>query len=317
MAKVSIIVPVYNAENFIKEAIESILNQSYGDFELILINDGSTDNSLEICEDYAKKDERIRIINNSNHGVSYSRNCGIKISTGKYLSFIDADDIISNNFLEKLIYIIEEYNADCVSCQLKNFYGKNIQVLQNKKNKIQVFSADFSYGMFTLYGGFLANKLYKSELIKNNNLFLRDDIYICEDMFFNILYFSKCKKICFLKEELYFYRQYKTSSYNNFYSIKWFSILDAYEKIYGLNLFNKKEYNEFMYNYKLILLEAKYRLKYISNTEKELIEEKIEKNSCKIKLQSLSIRKIIRLVAYKYFTYFIFKRREKKWRDGK
>ena len=108
MPKVSVIVPVYNTEKYLPQCLDSIINQTFTDFECICINDGSTDNSLSILEEYAKKDSRIRIISQKNAGLSNVKNVGIKNATGIYITFIDSDDFVSLDYIEKLFKCIDE-----------------------------------------------------------------------------------------------------------------------------------------------------------------------------------------------------------------
>ena len=123
MSKVSIIVPIYNCSSFLNECIDSILSQSYKNFELLLINDGSTDNSQEIIESYAIKDSRIRFFPQENQGVSVARNKGIQEAKGDFLLFVDGDDWIDSNALTHLITKMEQGNYDCVSYK-RDFAGK-------------------------------------------------------------------------------------------------------------------------------------------------------------------------------------------------
>lgn len=104
----TIIVPIYNTENYLSECIDSILNQSYKDIELILINDGSTDNSSSICDEYSSKDKRIKVIHIENRGVSYARNTGLSIAKGEYITFVDSDDFVSNDIYLENIKILEQ-----------------------------------------------------------------------------------------------------------------------------------------------------------------------------------------------------------------
>ena len=119
MLKISVIVPVYNVEKFLPFCIESIINQTYKDLEIILIDDGSTDTSLAICNEYSKKDKRIKVIHQENHGLSHARNTGIENASCDYLSFIDADDIISPYFYEYLMNLMQKNNVDI--SYLKNY----------------------------------------------------------------------------------------------------------------------------------------------------------------------------------------------------
>ena len=114
--KISIIVPVYNVEKFLAECLDSILSQSFGDFEVLLVNDASEDGSREICERYAKQDARIRILENEkNLGLSLTRNHGLREAKGDYITFVDSDDLIDSNYLMKLFYVAEQEHAEVVS----------------------------------------------------------------------------------------------------------------------------------------------------------------------------------------------------------
>lgn len=125
MKKVSVVVPVYNAEKYLGYCINSILSQTYSNIELILVNDGSTDSSISICNNYALIDDRVKVINIKNSGVSYARNMGIKCASGYYLQFVDSDDVISSNMIETLVQSMELYGKDLVLC------GMNLVTLQD------------------------------------------------------------------------------------------------------------------------------------------------------------------------------------------
>ena len=116
MKKVSVIVPVYNVEKYLSRCLESLINQSLKDIEIICINDGSTDNSLQILKQFAYKDNRIKIINQTNSGQSVARNKGLAIASGKYIGFVDSDDWIDNDYYEKMFETIERTNSDFACC---------------------------------------------------------------------------------------------------------------------------------------------------------------------------------------------------------
>lgn len=121
MPKISVIVPIYNVERYLSECINSILRQTFSDFECILVNDGSTDICGEICNNYQKIDNRIQIIHQSNKGVSAARNIGINIAKGEYITFIDSDDIIHHSYLYYLYNTAKKYNTDLVQCFYTQF----------------------------------------------------------------------------------------------------------------------------------------------------------------------------------------------------
>ena len=123
MPKISVIVPVYNVENYLAQCLDSIINQTFMNFECICVNDGSTDNSLSVLHKYAGKDDRIKIIDQENKGLSGARNSALKIVSAQYITFIDADDFISIDYLEKLINVAEKENSDIVYCRHKMYYS--------------------------------------------------------------------------------------------------------------------------------------------------------------------------------------------------
>lgn len=212
MPKVSIIVPVYNNEAVIGRCIESILNQTFEDFELIIINDGSKDKSKSIIQKYADKDCRIKFINNNNNGVSETRNIGIRNATGIYIQFVDADDFIDKYMLEYEVKILEEKEADMI---ITGLY-LDIENKGNIQTNIQTFDyyegceqKTIALSVLNRLGGTYINspinKLYKSKIIKENKLFMDKEISLGEDLIFNLKYLEYCKKVVFSDKIFYHY----------------------------------------------------------------------------------------------------------------
>lgn len=131
--KISIIIPIYNVEKYLSKCLDSVCNQSYKNIEIVCVNDGSTDKSLEILKKYSKEDNRFKIISRENKGLLYSRIEGTKKSTGKYVTFLDSDDWIDNDYIEKLYYYIKEYNCDIVRCNLK-FVSDDEKIIKYQKS---------------------------------------------------------------------------------------------------------------------------------------------------------------------------------------
>ena len=216
--KISIIVPIYNAEKKLHRCIESILNQSYKNLEIILVNDGSSDNSINICEKYKIKDNRIIIIDKENAGVSVARNSGLNIATGKYIQFVDSDDYINPDMCEKLIKTINKNNADVVVCGYNKITNGKIESKFIKETTVfemynfkNTFNEIFKGALFNVPW----NKLYKREKINN---YFKEDLSIGEDLLFNLNYFSNCNKIEIIEKCLYCYdvsqQESLTSKYN-------------------------------------------------------------------------------------------------------
>lgn len=139
MELVSIIVPVYNVEKYLKECIESIINQSFSNLEIILVDDGSTDESGNICDDFLNKDKRIKVFHKTNGGLSDARNYGINNSSGKYITFVDSDDLISPIFIDVLYNAIKQYDTHLSICGFQRFKDNDNLYITNKSQIINAF----------------------------------------------------------------------------------------------------------------------------------------------------------------------------------
>jgi glycosyltransferase involved in cell wall biosynthesis len=192
MNKVSVIVPVYNSETFLLKCIDSILEQTHHNIELILVNDGSTDNSGEICNNYAEKDARVRVIHQENMGVSAARNTGICHATGDYLQFVDSDDFIDKNMTEILVNAIEKNSAAVAICGYKRIDSSTGVCIQNcYSSKTGFYSFKELLNIFDyLYLKWLinspCNKIYRTQIIRDNYIFYRKGIELGEDLLFNL-----------------------------------------------------------------------------------------------------------------------------------
>lgn len=228
MPKLSILVPVYNASGFLPLCLESIINQSFRDFECFLINDGSTDNSLEILKKYAKNDKRLKVIDQKNLGYGKSLNKGLKLSKGKYIGIVEPDDFIHRDFYKTLM----EHKTDIVKCGFMNFYGKTWKTFPEKvfhelrvteeKNGIKttariskdgteispkenqkIFSADPT----------IWSAIYKRELLEKNHIkFLETPGASYQDISFQFKTFTFSKTIYCLEQPLYYYRRDNNNS---------------------------------------------------------------------------------------------------------
>lgn len=165
MPKISVIVPIYNSEKFLKRCVESILAQTFNDIEVILVNDGSTDNSPSICEDYAKKDKRIVVINKPNGGLSSARNAGLDIAAGEYIGYVDSDDYIAPEMYGKLLAACESESADVAECGLYVVNENDDVILQSYfTKKLLSGSYDCCVDWLTSSNQYATawNKIYKS-----------------------------------------------------------------------------------------------------------------------------------------------------------
>ena len=193
MAKVSVIVPVYNVEKYLKRCLDSLINQTLSDIDIICINDGSKDSSLQILEQYAQKDSRIVIYNQENSGLSVARNTGLEHASGEYIGFVDSDDWVDLDFYEKLYNSAKNNNADiAVADFIREHPNKKPKRLKLKEEKIYTTPEDKFMICKVHREGCVWNKIYRSEFIKSINLKFVPKMYY-EDRDFTIrsLYFSK------------------------------------------------------------------------------------------------------------------------------
>ena len=203
---ISIIVPIYNVEKYLNKCIESIVNQTYENIEIILIDDGSNDNSGIICDEYAKKDNRIIVVHKGNGGVSSARNKGLKIAKGEWISFVDADDWIEQTFCQTLLNKVTQEQADIALCGYNRITDNRIEKIN--ANNQEVFLNSNEYLVKSLNPqtgfGFCHMKLIKKEVLKS--ISFNERIEVGEDALFNIQLSTYIKKAVFLKQPLYNYR---------------------------------------------------------------------------------------------------------------
>lgn len=193
MAKVSVIVPVYNVEKYLKRCLDSLINQTLSDIDIICINDGSKDSSLQILEQYAQKDSRIVIYNQENSGLSVARNTGLEHASGEYIGFVDSDDWVDLDFYEKLYNSAQNNNADiAVADFIREHPKKKPKRLKLKEEKIYTTPEDKFMICKVHREGCVWNKIYRTEFIHSINLKFVPKMYY-EDRDFTIrsLYFSK------------------------------------------------------------------------------------------------------------------------------
>lgn len=210
---ITVIVPVYNSEKTIKKCVESILGQSEADLEVLLINDGSSDKSQNICEEFARQDKRVRVINKKNAGVSAARNTGILYAKGEYLQFVDSDDYVDTDMCKTLLEALKDTKADMSLCGFHHWYsGRDIVKLPDFIHSSMLDKGGFSERFLELYEhGFLNmpwNKLYRKDLISD---YFEEDLSLGEDLLFNLAYLENADTIAIVKKPLYHYLQERGS----------------------------------------------------------------------------------------------------------
>ena len=251
---VSIIVPIYNKEKTLNKCIDSILQQEYKDIELILVDDGSSDNSAKICDEYKKIDSRVLVIHKKNTGVSDARNNAIKISKGEFIQFVDADDYITKDATKLMVRAINEYNADMVIANFYRVVGNNVSIKGSIDEKILMSTSDFADIMMKspadYYYGVLWNKLFKSSIIKQYKMEMNPKLNWCEDFIFNLEYMLNIKNVISLPVPIYYYVKMEGSLIDqglNIYDIVRMKLNvieyynNFYKKIYNINEYKKNK----------------------------------------------------------------------------
>lgn len=238
---ISIIIPIYNAGGVVSNCIKSILEQSYTDYEVILVDDGSTDNSGEVCQSIVKKDNRFIYVRQENKGVSSARNRGIGLANGEFIVFVDGDDCLDRNYLNCLIS--EVGDNDLAVCGYKKILDTDIynskQIDMHKIQFIKYSANKYCEELFSVgnleYQGYVWGKLYRADVIKKNDIYFDENIAYNEDRLFLVQYLDNCKRsVVYCPEELYIYIQSDNSAMGKLkksYNSKMISELAAYKKI--------------------------------------------------------------------------------------
>ena len=216
---VSVIMPIYNVEDYLENSIESILNQKYTRFELILVDDGSKDKSPAIIDKFARIDDRVVVVHQANAGAAAARNKGINMAKGEYISFIDSDDLIEPEYLDKMVQGLESCSAELVVCKFEPFGVENPPKVKDIEagvvNRDMAIAHCLGYNCFN---GYVWNKLFCVSLLKNNSIYFEDGYFPNEDVLFVAKYIYHCSTVVILSDVLYHYRQNNTGGNRGRYS---------------------------------------------------------------------------------------------------
>ncbi|MDP4182405.1 MAG: glycosyltransferase family 2 protein [Bacillota bacterium] len=336
MKKVSVIVPVYKSEKYLHRCIDSILNQAYQNIELILVDDGSPDNSSVICDEYALKDSRVKVIHKENKGVSAARNTGLSNSTGYYVMFVDSDDCIKNTMVGNLLKLL---NNDYFDFALS---GVNIiTYADGVPSKLDIYAMkDKHYSVKSLFEAIIDDydlvcicspwgKLYKNSIIKQNSIEFNENIYLGEDTLFVLNYLRFCKELVSSKNVYYNYYRENYDSLFLKYSKEAFEFrelvfnemrnvmisyycsecgMSKFEKLYFSALFESisKDFMNFDKS------DRKHKMKNIKrfinnkNIRKYICEKKKDKANVMERIAVVGLYILIKFKA-KYMFYFILK----------
>lgn len=274
MPLISVIVPVYNVQDYLEKCFDSIKSNSYENLEIILVNDGSTDKCGEMCESFKESDSRVKVVNKPNGGLSSARNAGLEIANGDYISFIDSDDYIAHDMMEKLVVKAEEYNADVVQCGYckVNESGKTLDIvsgdsffLDDNKKILDSFFVTNKYQVVVW------NKLYRKEVVKNIRFIEGKNN---EDNMFEADILPKINRVYFLNDICYMYLQRESSIMGGTFSHK---KMDSFFALKYMMEKCQESYPEYIcYVHKLVCLNVFYLDYLLSNqkNKKEFINDR-------------------------------------------
>ena len=316
---ISIIIPIYNVEKYLEKCLDSILNQTYKNLEIILIDDGSTDNSPNICNSYCEKDKRIKIIHKNNEGVSSARNKGIELSKGKYIVFIDSDDYVSNEHIEVLYDCIISNNVDLVISNLIDISEDGI-ILNNEEKESFLMNKDQCLKELLSEDNFYhlcCGNIYRKDLLEKIRFNCK--YRIAEDLDFLYRYIKQISSAYFLSKNTYYYLKREGSATNSIYSEKWndelkicnFIISEMVELENNFHKYAKRKYIRLNINQAYRFELNKNQTKILKNNIKiyknEMFNSKLLDNKEKLKifllLKSYYLYKIVSNIKDKIIKY--------------
>lgn len=284
---ISVIIPVYNCEKYIKKCIKSILNQTYKDLEVIIIDDGSKDNSLDICNKLMEEDCRLKVIHQENQGVSSARNKGIEIAQGEYIVFVDGDDWVEDIYIETLINDLQKEDAGMAVCgwcreNVNGLMQESVKYYYKILNQREAIAYSLKPDGFQ---GYLWNKIFRKNIINKANLYFDTDIAIFEDLLFVIKYLNFCKKIVVNYISLYHYVNHGDSarqdcSNNKKFQLKWLTEIEAMSRV--INVIEDKEIKNYARSKKALscgfYIKRMYDCNYINKKVENKLKKYIRKN---------------------------------------
>lgn len=330
--RVSVIVPIYNVEKYLNRCIDSIVCQTYKDLQIILVNDGSPDNSKAIMEDYSKKDCRIKCIYKSNGGLSSARNAGIDVATGEYILFVDSDDWLETNAISELVGVVESSNYDMVMFDYSRCNGE-AKINISKELREGFFSKEDIekeiYSQLIMkdtldYGPILSawSILYRYDFISQNNLKFDEEIKWSEDNLFNSIAMYNCSSFYYMKNSFFYNYFYNDNSITTTFkkdSLGVYILMnEKLEKYFGQkDGYNFTEQLNFHQVYYALNYFAQIRSSSLNNKEKRMYnnqvyeKQKIKKAFRKLKINKLDISWKLKLVIYMHLIKFKFIRGDK------
>jgi glycosyltransferase involved in cell wall biosynthesis len=320
--KVTAVVCVYNTEEYLARCLESIVNQTLRDIEIIIINDGSTDNGIDIIRRFEEEDKRIIVFDIENHGVSHARNMGLLNATGDYIIFVDSDDYLEHNMLNDMYNEVIHTNSDMAVCNFRRVFNerRETKFLSMPEEKVIEVFDDYSELVSDIIGGKVIlgrcvwNKLYNTGFLRKTGVIFEERSKIfAEDAFFNFKTLKYVKKICIIDEALYNYYQ-RSTSVSQTYKVdligRYTNFINELENYYAdVNL--NQAFSALSYSFLIEILFNKIYHRKGLRLFKEAIKNRFFREKTKgIDLSTLSINQIIIYLIYRlkmyHLAYFLF-----------
>lgn len=315
---ISIIIPVYNVEKYLQKCVASVAEQTYKNLEIILVDDGSPDGCPAMCDEFAKKDKRIKVIHKPNGGLSDARNVGLGVSTGEYFAFVDSDDYVSEKYIERLYYNMVQFDADVSICSFEKVFedGTNEKLDEVLDNQVYVFEGKqkfeqlFSPNRLEMIVAW--NKLYKKEIYENLKFpvgIINEDEWAVLDVLKN------AKKVVYQANKDYFYMQRAGSIMNSRMSVKNLVVYGAIEKRIE---YLKNDYEDLaLKTLSYLFNKIYYQWLDYKNLRFEIQNEmNLVLNKYKADLKKLSYKDKIKMFLFKYFKWLISLRYKLKKKKG-
>ncbi|KRN28354.1 glycosyltransferase WchA [Lactobacillus selangorensis] len=328
MELISIIIPVYNMQNYISRCLRSVLNQDNQNFEVVMVDDGSTDSSLRICQNWARRDNRIRVVHQDNLGVAIARNTGIQVSKGSYIIFVDADDWVSSSLISENIKEIQNKNSDVIYYDYQAISGTKKVVDEFGNHHFPTASCSGEDALKHLfefqYDSFLWQMCVRKALYVDHNIsFPVNRMFEDVSVVYKLLAYSR--KVTFISKVLYFYYQ-RNGSYSHQFNSK--NAHDAYDVAIEINSFLENNFNDFTclaYKYEVYRLFKAYAMLFnmdepIDKNFKRKLEEQISQRMKKIPFKRKMYKPFLKYLLMKgqlLGPLIVLKRRAKNFRRKK
>lgn len=326
MELVTVIVGIYNGEKYLEQCLESVVKQTYSNLEILLIDDGSTDNSGKIADEFAKKDQRFKVIHKSNQGVSASRNLGLSIMQGEYVCIIDQDDYLHKDYIKYFMSMIKEYNVDIATgVYVSDFIGEPPEDKEVVKSKCEIWSGDKAAKEILLHNIQVApwNKIIRKKLLDDNGIRFQEQFFCGEGLAFSVESYQSADRVAVTHEKLYYYRiDNATSGTSTFSETKLKSALGATDYIWE-KLKDKSKYSQNIIKFEKWRTTVGWFVTLRLCGEKRKypkIYKELKKGSRKnaLKVLSLPVRRKQKLIASVFFlsptigSYILSKHKNKK-----